>query len=1525
MRGNARTLRSALAGALCALVVVLVTAGPAEAKLYAPYAYNGTYPNGSFTAPDAVGGTAPFDNSVRGVAVDQSTGAVYVGAEGGGLLYKLGSNGVSQPFSALTPNTVISGVTTNAYGQTMVDNSGTASQGRIFQWYEHNPVQGFFPSGEEMGPGNGFAKFPLTETGDNCGGDVAPNGNLWLTMYNQGIREYDPSGNAITAGPAGGLIPAEGACSVAIDSEENFYTSQYNTGLVRKWSKSGEPLGTVDSASVEAGSLTVDRSNDHLFVDYGSVIREFDPEGAMVGSYGGADPSHSYPGLSNSAGVAVNETTHVLYATSYLGPNPGRVDTFAPAAPITIPNVITGASDVSATAATLHGNVDPDAAHGGTEIVSCEFKWGQGPASLNKSASCDQPLPINGSTNVTATITGLTGGATYFYQLTAKNSANGIVSTGKTQSFQPAGPPSITDASVSDVHSDGATLSGTVDPQGGETTYQIEYGTTEAYGSSVPVPEGKLPNSRGNQTFSYPITGLEAGTVYHFRISATNPNDTTHGPDHEFTTFPYTAVLKDPCPNAHVRQQVSSALLPDCRAYELVSAADTGGYDVESNLVAGQKPFGGYPDAPDRALYGIHSGAIPGPWNPTNRGVDPYLAIRGADGWSTAYAGIPADNPFAASPFSSDLDEADPTLTTLAFGGPGICSPCFADGSTGIPVRQDSGTLVQGMAGPEEPGPGAQPDGLVGKRFSLEGNHLIFGSTSLFAAGGNDETGDVSIYDRNLATGQTQVVSTSPSGSSLPCLQGAGQCHSPGDRAGIAELDVSSDGSRIVVGQLISTDAAGNHYFHLYMHVGTNPHTIDLTPGTTTGALYDGMTGDGSAVYFTTKDPLATASNQDTDSSADIFRADVSSAAATLTRVSVGGGGTGNTDSCNPVPNAVNEHWNAVSGAGDCGAVAIGGGAGVAAQSGTIYFLSPELLDGAGNGTLDSPNLYVEQPGSSPHFIVTLESSLTGPNPPTEYHPYSHSFGSATKPQFVAVDASGGPSNGDVYVADNGSNVVRKYDPAGNLITSWGTNGVLDGSTTTAGPFAPISGVAVGPDGTLFVGTLVELNGADELFEFNQDGSFHSEHPLDGAIQPVGISVNSAGSVFYVGYYETVERWDGGFSSTEISNNPTGEPVPRSGLAVDPNTGNLYVGVGGESVYAYSFDASGRVVQNNGAPCDSGCPPTSTFGAKEVSGATGMAVDPTNEDVYVDEGNGILRFNADGIRVAGPDTGAGLLNASNSVAIAGDGSVYANTKFPGGADIAAFAPLTLAPEPRTDNPVIVDAVNDAGTRHTADFQVTPTGGDAAFSASIPITGYNNAGLSEIFRYDLAGDTVACASCNPTGARATGSASMAADGLSLSDDGRVFFNSDDGLAPRDLDHRQDAYEWNGKSPQLISTGGSPFDSSLLSASADGTDAFFFTRDTLVPQDKNGTLAKIYDAREEGGFPFPPDPVPCKASDECHGAGSPAPGPLPIGTITGSTATVEAGKKCHKGSKRRGDRCVKQKHKHKQHRKRKRSTR
>ena len=95
---------------------------------------------------------------------------------------------------------------------------------------------------------------------------------------------------------------------------------------------------------------------------------------------------------------------------------------------------------------------------------------------------------------------------------------------------------------------------------------------------------------------------------------------------------------------------------------------------------------------------------------------------------------------------------------------------------------------------------------------------------------------------------------------------------------GIAELDVSADGSRVLIGRLVSTDAAGNRYWHLYMNVDGAEQSIDLMPGSTSGGIYAGMTDDGTAVYFSTPDQLG----GDTDSSSDIYRADVSDSSATL-------------------------------------------------------------------------------------------------------------------------------------------------------------------------------------------------------------------------------------------------------------------------------------------------------------------------------------------------------------------------------------------------------------------------------------------------------------------------------------------------------------------------------------------------------------------------------------------------------------------------------------------------------------------
>ena len=140
---------------------------------------------------------------------------------------------------------------------------------------------------------------------------------------------------------------------------------------------------------------------------------------------------------------------------------------------------------------------------------------------------------------------------------------------------------------------------------------------------------------------------------------------------------------------------------------------------------------------------------------------------------------------------------------------------------------------------------------------------------------------------------------------------------------------------------------------------------------------------------------------------------------------------------------------------------------------------------------------------------------------------------------------------------------------------------------------------------------------------------------------------------------------------------------------------------------------------------------------------------------------------------------------------------------------------------------------------------------AVLASTLALTGFDTFDHSQVFRYDTDDGTLVCASCASTGAAPTGEARLSS-GLNLTNDGRVFFTTVEPLVLRDTNNRLDVYEWEEGELQLVSTGISNFDAGLLGVSPDGVNAFFFTRETLAPQDKNGETMKIYDARAGGGF-------------------------------------------------------------------------
>jgi alpha-tubulin suppressor-like RCC1 family protein len=100
--------------------------------------------------------------------------------------------------------------------------------------------------------------------------------------------------------------------------------------------------------------------------------------------------------------------------------------------------------------------------------------------------------------------------------------------------------PTIDTTPASDVAGGAGTLNGEVDPQGVEASYHFEYGTTTAYGTSVPVPDASVGSGRAPVQVSEAIAGLEPDTLYHYRLVASNANGTAYGADSAFWTAPPT-------------------------------------------------------------------------------------------------------------------------------------------------------------------------------------------------------------------------------------------------------------------------------------------------------------------------------------------------------------------------------------------------------------------------------------------------------------------------------------------------------------------------------------------------------------------------------------------------------------------------------------------------------------------------------------------------------------------------------------------------------------------------------------------------------------------------------------------------------------------------------------------------------------------------------------------------------------------------------------------------------------------------
>ncbi len=202
-------------------------------------------------------------------------------------------------------------------------------------------------------------------------------------------------------------------------------------------------------------------------------------------------------------------------------------------------------SGISQTSATLHASVDPE----GAEVSDCHFEYGTS-SSYGSSVPCEtSPGSGTSAVEVSATANGLSANTIYHFRIVATSSGGTSVGSDETFTTLPNAPTVLT-GGASAITNVSATLGGSVNPNGGSVgACEVEYGTTEAYGSSVPCTPS--PGS-GEEAVSIagPIGGLEPKTTYHYRVLASNAGGEGEGQDETFTTLPNAPVVTQVKPDA---------------------------------------------------------------------------------------------------------------------------------------------------------------------------------------------------------------------------------------------------------------------------------------------------------------------------------------------------------------------------------------------------------------------------------------------------------------------------------------------------------------------------------------------------------------------------------------------------------------------------------------------------------------------------------------------------------------------------------------------------------------------------------------------------------------------------------------------------------------------------------------------------------------------------------------------------------------------------------------------------------------
>ncbi len=286
----------------------------------------------------------------------------------------------------------------------------------------------------------------------------------------------------------------------------------------------------TENAAILNGDVTPNGISTQAWFEYGT-----DPALSSYASTAEQSIGEALTRVSVShslSGVAASSTYYFrVCAKNAKGTTRSAITSFTTASPGAAPTVATlAATSVSATGATLNANVIPNGS-----ATEAWFEWGPDPTLAASSSTTTQFVGSNTTSRlISASLTGLTTGITYYYRVAANNSTGS--STGAIASFLAGAPPSVTTLAATSVSAGAATVNGNVNPNGLATDVWFEWGTDPTLVTSSSTATQSAGSGTTAQLMSTSLTGLTLRTTYYYRIAAANSTGTSRGQIGGFTT-----------------------------------------------------------------------------------------------------------------------------------------------------------------------------------------------------------------------------------------------------------------------------------------------------------------------------------------------------------------------------------------------------------------------------------------------------------------------------------------------------------------------------------------------------------------------------------------------------------------------------------------------------------------------------------------------------------------------------------------------------------------------------------------------------------------------------------------------------------------------------------------------------------------------------------------------------------------------------------------------------------------------------